>query len=113
MPEARPKLALLGSEAAPAQRTSSAPERSGPQPRRWGLLVLAAALLLSLAALTVQTRRSALLSERVDGLADELSTSRLALQAQRSHLDDVRVSVAELQALVNSDPSPPAPPQPR
>ena len=113
MPEARPRLALLGSEAAPAQQTSGAPERSGRQPRRWGLLALAAALLLALAGRTLQTRRTVILSERVDGLAVELTTTRLALEAHRSHLDDVRVSVAELQELVNSDPGAPAPPEPR
>ncbi len=113
MPEARPRLALLSSEAALAQRPSDAPERSGRRPRRWGLLALAAALVLSLAALAVQTRRTVILSERVEGLASELTTTRLALEAHRGHLDDVRASVAELQELVNSDPSAPAPPQPR
>ncbi len=113
MREARPRLALLSSEAAPAQRTSGAAERSGRRPRRWGLLALAAALVLSLAALAVQTRRTVILSERVEGLAAELATTHLALEAHRGHLDDVRASVAELQELVNSDPSAPGPPQPR
>ncbi len=113
MPEARPRLALLSSEAATAQRTSGATEGSGRRRRRWGLLALAAALILCLAALAVQTRRSVFLSERVEGLVAELTTTRLALDAHRGHLDDVRASVAELQELVNSDPSAPAPPQPR
>ncbi len=113
MPEARPRLALLCSEAALAQRPSDAPARSGRRPRRWGLLALAAALVLSLAALAVQTRRSVILSERVEGLAVELTTTRIALDAHRGHLDDVRASVAELQELVNSDPRAPAPPRPR
>ncbi len=73
MPEARPRLALLSSEAAPAQRMSGASEGSGRRPRRWGLLGLAAALILCLAALSVQTRRSVFLSERVEGLAAELT----------------------------------------
>jgi hypothetical protein len=113
VPEARPRLELLSPEAAPSQQKSGASQGSGRWQRRWGLLALAAALVLSLAALAVQTRRSAVLSERVEGLAAELDTTRRSLEAHRGHLGEIQASVADLQALVNSDPSASAPPAPR
>ena len=113
MPEARPRLELLSSEAGPAQQTSGATQGSGRRPQRWGLLALAAALAVCLAALAFQTRRSVILSERAEGLAAELSTARLALEAHRGHLGEIRSSVAELQALVDNEPSAPIPPEPR
>ncbi len=101
MTDARPKLELVpggGGSAEPAP--APAPVWGG---RRliWLLGVL---LALALIGLGTESRRAAELSGRVEFLSAELGATQAALRAHRSHLDEVRASVAELQMLVERDP---------
>ena len=68
-----------------------------------------ALLALALVGLALESRRATELSARVERVSAELSATRAALRAHRSHLDQVRASVAELQALLERDPATPPP----
>ncbi|NIV47405.1 MAG: hypothetical protein GWN46_11635 [Gammaproteobacteria bacterium] len=67
----------------------------------WLLGVL---LALAVIGLGIESRRAVELSGRVERLSAELRSTQAALRAHRSHLDEVRASVAELQLLVERDP---------
>jgi uncharacterized protein HemX len=94
-----------------------APEAPPPAPaadrrRGWLVLALVALLALALVGLALESRRATELSARVERVSAELSATQAALRAHRSHLDQVRASVADLQALVERAPTLP-PPEPR
>jgi len=94
--DARPKLEVVpGGGAFPEPAPAPAPVWGG---RRliWLLGIL---LALALIGLGIESRRAAELSGRVDLLSAELGATQAALRAHRSHLDEVRASVAELQRL--------------
>ena len=101
MTDARPKL-----EVVPGGGGSAEPAPAPPAP--WGgrrlIWLLGILLALAVIGLGIESRRAAELSGRVERLSAELGVTQAALRAHRSHLDDVRASVAELQMLVERDP---------
>ena len=106
MTDARPKLEVVpgGGESA-----EPAPAPAAPRGGRRLIWLLGVLLVLAVIGLGIESRRAAELSGRVERLSAELGATQAALRAHRSHLDEVRASVAELQALVERDPvSPPS-----
>jgi hypothetical protein len=104
--DARPKLEVLpggGGSAEPA------PAPEAPRGGRRLVWLLGVLLALAVIGLGIESRRAAELSGRVERLSAELAVTQAALRAHRSHLDEIRSSVAELQMLVERDPlSPPS-----
>jgi hypothetical protein len=74
--------------------------------------MLLALLVLALAGLGLESRRAVRLEARVEGLSAQLAVTEAALEAHRSHLDEVRGSVAALQELLSRGPVSPESPQP-
>jgi len=102
----RPKLEVVeGGASVPGE---PAPQAEGGGRSRAVVVAWALAGLLALAVLgfAQQGRRAERLTARVAALQSELAASQAALEAHRSHLDDVRGAVAELQELVARDPAP-------
>ena len=92
----------------------ASPHGSGAPPaavrrRPVALAALAGLLVIALAALAAQLTRNARLETRVAELSDELATTRGALGAYASRLEEVRGAVARLHALVEVDPLPAGP----
>jgi hypothetical protein len=107
--DARPKLEVVpGGSGAP----EPAPEPQRARGGRWLVWLLGILLVLAAIGLGIESRRASELSGRVERLSAELAVTQAALSAHRSHLDEVRASVAQLQALVERDPlaSPPEAP---
>ena len=106
MTDARPKLEIVPGGGGSAEPAPAPPAPSGGRRLIWLLGIL---LVLALVGLGIESRRAAELSGRVERLSAELGVTQAALRAHRSHLEDVRASVAELQMLVERDPvaSPP------
>ena len=101
MTDARPKLEVVpggGGSAEPA------PAPAAPWGGRRLIWLLGALLVLAVIGLGIESRRAAEFSGRVERLSAELRSTQAALRAHRSHLDEVRASVAELQMLVERDP---------
>jgi len=99
--EARPKLEVVpggGGSAEPA------PAPAAPWGGRRLVWLLGVLLALAVIGLGIKSRRAAELSGRVERLSAELGITQAALRAHRSHLDEIRASVAELQTLVERDP---------
>jgi hypothetical protein len=97
--DARPKL-----EVVPGGGGSAEPAPPSPWGGRRLIWLLGILLVLAVVGLGIESRRAAELSGRVERLSAELGVTQAALRAHRSHLDDVRASVAELQLLVERDP---------
>lgn len=105
MSEARPRLEVVEGGAGSGE---SAPAAPLPRRRSRAVVVawaLAGLLALALLAFAQQGRRAEHLEARVTGLTAELAASEAALAAQRSHLDEVRGAVSQLQELVERDPA--------
>ena len=101
MTDARPKLEVVpggGGSAEPA------PASTAPWGGRRLIWLLGSLLALAVIGLGIESRRAAELSGRAERLSAELAVTQAALRAHRSHLDEVRASVAELQMLVERDP---------
>jgi Tfp pilus assembly protein PilX len=97
--DARPKLEVVPGGGEPAE-PAPAPSWGGAR-LIWLLGIL---LVLAVIGLGIESRRAAELSGQIERLSAELRTTQAALSAHRSHLDEVRASVAELQGLVERDP---------
>jgi len=99
--DARPKL-----EVVPGGGGSAEPSPAPGAPQGGGRLIwlLGVLLVLAVIGLGIESRRAAELSGRVERLSAELEATQVALRAHRTHLNEVRASVAELQALVERDP---------
>ena len=101
MTDSSPKLAVVpggGGSAEPG------PEPAAPRGGSRLIWLLGILLVLSVIGLGIESRRAAELSGRVERLSAELGVTQAALRAHRSHLDEVRASVAELQVLVERAP---------
>ena len=109
MTDARPKLEVVPGG-------GGSPEPAPAPPPAWGgrrlIWLLGILLALALVGFGIESRRAAELSGRVELLSAELGATQAALRAHRSHLDEVRASVAELQMLVERDPLSAAPESP-
>ena len=108
MADPRPRLEVVGSGDAPGGPEPGSEGVRRPPEARGGLLVwvLAGLLAVAVAGLASQGQRAADLEAEVAGLQADLDAAQKALTAHERHLDDVRASVAELQALVARDPLP-------
>ena len=101
MADPRPKLEVVpggGGSAEPAQAPMA------PRGSRRLIWLLGALLVLAVIGLGIESRRAAEFAGQVERLSAELRSTQAALRAHRSHLDEVRASVAELQMLVERDP---------
>jgi hypothetical protein len=107
--DSRPKLEVVPGGGGSAEPVSAPAASWGARRLIWLLGIL---LVLAVIGLGIESRRAAELSGRLDLLSAELEATQAALRAHRSHLDEVRASVAELQTLVERDPvsSPPESP---
>ena len=111
MSDARPRLEVVDGGGGTAPR----PQPAAPAPprrRSRAVLVawaLAGLLAVALVGIAQQGRRAEALAGRVTALEGELETAQAALSAHRAHMDAVRVSVSDLQALVEREPVPGAP----
>ena len=101
MTDARPNLEVVPGGGGSAEPAPASPASWGGRRLIWLLGVL---LALAVIGLGIESRRAAELSGRVERLSAELTVTQAALRAHRSHLDEVRASVAELQMLVERDP---------
>ena len=101
MTDVRPKLEVVPGGGGSAE---AAPAPGAPRGSRRLIWLLGVLLALAVIGLGIESRRAAELSGRVERLSAELGVTQAALRAHRSHLDDVRASVAELQMLVERDP---------
>jgi hypothetical protein len=99
--DARPRLEVVPGGGGAAE---PAPAPGAPWGGRRLIWLLGVLLVLAVIGLGIESRRAAELSGRVERLSAELGASQAALRAHRSHLEEVRASVAELQALVERDP---------
>jgi hypothetical protein len=99
--DSSPKLAVVSGGGGSAE---PGPEPAAPWSGRRLIWLLGILLALSVLGLGIESRRAAELSGRVDRLSAELDATQAALRAHRSHLDQVRASVAELQVLVERAP---------
>ena len=112
MSATRPRLEVVEGG---ASAESAAPAAQPPPVRRRAVTlawVLAALLVLAVAGMVRQGQRAGALESRVTGLEADLQTAQGALNAHREHLGAVRASVAELQALVEREPTPATPSAP-
>jgi hypothetical protein len=75
-----------------------------PRGGRRLIWLLGALLVIAVIGLGIESRRAAEFAGQVERLSAELRSTQAALRAHRSHLDEVRASVAELQVLVERDP---------
>jgi hypothetical protein len=107
--DVRPNLEVVPGGGGSAEPAPAPPPAWGGRRLIWLLGIL---LALAVIGLGIESRRVVELSGRVERLSSELGATRAALRAHRSHLDEVRASVAELQMLVERDPvsSPPESP---
>jgi hypothetical protein len=99
--DARPKLEVVPGGGGSAEPV---PAPAAPWGGRRLIWLLGILLALAVIGLGIESRRAAELSGRVERLSAELGVTQAVLRAHRSHLDDVRASVAELQMLVERDP---------
>jgi hypothetical protein len=112
LPEAGPKLAAVPPPTTgPARKPAASPAQPGRR-ERTRLAVLAALLVVALIGLASELVRNARLEARVASLGAELDATLSRLHAHELRLDEVRVAVAKLHALVQGDPAP-APPSPQ
>ena len=104
MSSAPPKLEVIhgGSEAEVSAPTAELDSGN----RNLLVWALGGLLAVALLGLGVQSRQAAELRVEVTALTAELATTQQALDAHEKHLDRVRSSIAELQELVDRDPSP-------
>ncbi len=110
MSNAPPKLEVVhGSSEAEVSPPTAERDSGNRNLLVWALSGLLAVALLGLG---VQSRQTAELRLEVTALTAQLDATQQALDAHEKHLDRVRSSIADLQELVDQDPTP-TPSEPR
>jgi len=103
------KLSAVG--ASPGLAKGPAPAAPHPaRHERAALAILGVLLAVCLVGLALSMGRNARQGREIAALSGELEDARAVLGAYESRLTEVREAVARLNALVEADPAPPAPP---